>query len=65
MIGQKIKERRKALQVTQSMIAEFLGLDQSAVSRIEREKQQLTPYQLFELSKLLKMNVDEFFEGAV
>lgn len=46
-IGQFIKRTRKKAKVQQTALGELIGLDQSAVSRMEAGKQQLTAVQWF------------------
>ena len=52
-IGEEVKRRRKALKLTQYELGERIGLDASAVSKIERgSTQNLKPKQLEQLCQL-------------
>lgn len=52
-LGEAIKSRRKALKLTQSELGEQIGLDASAISKIERgNTQNLKPQHLEKLCRL-------------
>jgi transcriptional regulator with XRE-family HTH domain len=61
-IGVRIKELRQDLSMTQAELAELLGLDQSAVSRIEEGRRALTARELALASEALEVTVGQLLE---
>ncbi len=57
-IGKKIKLFRERAHLTQSQIAEFLSIDQSLVSKIEKGERNISEYMLEELATLFCCSVD-------
>lgn len=52
-VGEEVKRRRKAIKLTQNELGERIGLDASAISKIERgSTQNLKPKQLEQLCQL-------------
>lgn len=60
-IGSKIKELRESRGMNQDQLADLLNTTKQAVSRYERGDRQANQDILFELSKIFKVGVDEFF----
>lgn len=64
-IGQKIKAIRSTKGLTQSQIAEQIGLDTSSYARIEKKGNKLSVGQLQSIAKILDVGVGELLgEGA-
>lgn len=63
MIGQRIKERRKELQITQTQIQEQTGITSGNLSCIENGKYLPSSIALLELSKILNCSVDWILTG--
>jgi transcriptional regulator with XRE-family HTH domain len=63
MSGLKIKSYRENSGFRQSDIANFLGIDQSLVSMIEKDKRALTSDMLEKLAELFGIQVSDFEEG--
>ena len=61
-LGQRIQEIRKMRNLTQSQLAELVGLEVMTVSRIENGTQYPKPENLDKFSKILKVNVREIFD---
>ena len=62
LIGQKIKERRKQLGLTQEELAELLGVTWSAVSKWEIGDRRPSDKLLQKLAKVLKVSTSYFLE---
>ncbi len=63
MIGQRIKERRKELHITQTQIQEQTGITSGNLSCIENGKYLPSSVALLELSKILNCSVDWILTG--
>lgn len=63
MIGQRIKERRKELNITQTQIQEQTGITSGNLSCIENGKYLPSSIALLELSKVLDCSVDWILTG--
>jgi transcriptional regulator with XRE-family HTH domain len=61
-LGNKLKTIRTAKNITQSELAELLGVDKSFVSNIENGKNNPTLSTIANLAKALKVSVDELFK---
>lgn len=66
--GRRIRELRKAKGLTQDAFAAKcqlieLELTRSTLAKIESNCRQVTDIELLKLSKVLNVNVAEFFEG--
>jgi transcriptional regulator with XRE-family HTH domain len=58
MLGDKIKKMRKEHKVTQTQLAEAVGLRQSAIGMIERNKNGASPDKLKEIANFFGVTVD-------
>lgn len=63
MIGQRIKERRKALKITQTQIQENTSISSGNLSCIENGKYLPSATALVELSNILECSVDWILTG--
>ena len=61
MFDAKLKELRTRLKLTQSAVADVLGINQDAVSKIEHGKRDLTSLEIFKLSKKYGIPIGYFF----
>lgn len=61
-LGNNLKSIRTAKNITQSELAELLGVDKSFVSNIENGKNNPTLSTIASLAKALKVSVDELFK---
>jgi transcriptional regulator with XRE-family HTH domain len=61
-LGNNLKAIRTAKNITQSELAELLGVDKSFVSNIENGKNNPTLSTIASLAKALKVSVDELFK---
>lgn len=61
-LGQRLQEIRKMRNLTQSQLAELVGLEVMTISRIENGTQYPKPENLDKFSKVLKVNVREFYD---
>lgn len=62
-LGQRIKNRREALQMTQEMLADKTKRDQRAISEYEAGKRRLSAVDLPVFAKALEVSVLYFFES--
>jgi len=60
LIGEKFKRLREESGLTQAQIAEYLGVDQSYISRYEKNERQLSVDLLEKLSNLFGCPVEYF-----
>lgn len=61
-IGQRLKERRIILGMTQTVLANHLGVSFQQIQKYERGANQLNTERLFELSYIMGVEVSYFFE---
>lgn len=58
MLGEKVKELRKSLKITQSQLAETIGVSQSTIGMIEKNKQGVSSDTLIKLAKALNTSAE-------
>ncbi len=63
MIGQRIKERRKELRITQTQIQEHCGISSGNLSGIETGRYLPSAVSLIELARILDCSVDWILTG--
>lgn len=63
MIGQRIKERRKELHITQTQIQESCGISSGNLSGIETGRYLPSAVSLIELARILNCSVDWILTG--
>ena len=64
-IGRRIREARKAKNVTQSELAEAIGLTRTSVTNIEKGRQKLLVHSLFEIAAALKVSLGHLIEESM
>jgi transcriptional regulator with XRE-family HTH domain len=62
-IGTLVKTRREQLGISQLALAETLGLSFQQVQKYERGLNRISAGRLFELSKILQVDIQWFFQG--
>lgn len=63
-IGQRIKARRQGCDITQDEVAAVLGVDRSAISRIEAGLTALTAEKIALLGRLLQVPTSALIDGV-
>ena len=63
-VGNKIRERRKALGLTQAELAEILSLSHQQVQRYEAGDNTVSTPRLLEIANVLNVKPSYFFDGA-
>jgi transcriptional regulator with XRE-family HTH domain len=63
MIGQRIRERRKSLKLTQKQLADALGLTPQHISAIEQDKRLPSIPSLAKFAEQLGVNIDYLVTG--
>ncbi len=63
-MGQRIKERRKQLHMTQDELAELVDATPQMVSSAELGKKALRPENLYKISRALGVSADYLLSGA-
>ena len=63
-VGNRIRERRKALRMSQSNLADLLGISYQQVQRYETGKNTLTLKRLIQIALAMNVKPDHFYEGA-
>jgi transcriptional regulator with XRE-family HTH domain len=58
-LGRRIRKARKNLHLTQQELADFLDLNRTSITNIEKGKQKLLAYMLVEFATKLKVTVNE------
>lgn len=64
-IGKRIRERRKAIGISQSQLAKKVHITQSFISKIEREEYNISADLLYNISKSLDISITELFGDDV
>lgn len=62
-LGQRIKDLRKALGISQTKFALMIGMNKSRLSDIECGKGNVTFLNLVKISKGLNVSLEELFKG--
>ena len=62
-VGQRVRERRKVLGITQDRLAQALDLTFQQVQKYERGVNRMSASKLFEAAQVLDVQVNWFFEG--
>lgn len=63
-VGNKIKERRKTLKLSQSKLAELMSLSYQQIQKYESGSNKVTIKRLIHLSKALNVPTSYFYEGV-
>ncbi len=64
-VGERVRERRKALGITQDRLAQALDLTFQQVQKYERGVNRMSASKLFEAAQVLNVPVNWFFDGEV
>lgn len=64
-IGLRVMELRKNTGITQKQLADYLNIDQSYISKIEKGERQLSLDSLTKLSSLFGCSIEYFVEDNV
>lgn len=64
-IGEKIRERRKALNISQTELAKRVGIKPQQLFKYEKGMDRISAGQLLELSKALSVPVNFFYKEEV
>ncbi len=62
-VGHRMRLRRSLLRMTQSQVAEGLGITFQQVQKYEQGQNRISAARLYEVSKLLGVPIVYFFEG--
>ena len=62
-VGQKIRERRNEQGLKQTEVADALGVTFQQVQKYERGTNRVGASRLFDLSRILEVKIQHFFEG--
>ncbi|KLN62395.1 XRE family transcriptional regulator [Kiloniella spongiae] len=62
-VGQKIRERRTMLGLTQQQLADLIGVTYQQAHKYERGINRVSAGRLFEISQVLGVEVSFFYEG--
>ncbi len=71
LIGKNIKKYRLLYntknKITQAKLSEMLGVHMSLIAALESDNstQGISIYNLYQISKILNVRIDKFFEGDV
>lgn len=64
-IGKRIRHRRKALNLSQSRIAAFLGVTYQQIQKYETGRSRISAATLYRLAYQLAVPLGYFFEGDI
>lgn len=64
LIGQAIKQRRKALKMSQETLSNLAGVDRSHMGRIERGERNVTLLNVARIAEALKCNPSDLLIDA-
>jgi transcriptional regulator with XRE-family HTH domain len=62
-VGQKIRERRTMLGLTQQQLAEMIGVTYQQAHKYERGINRVSAGRLFEIARVLGVDIGFFYEG--
>ncbi len=62
-VGQKIRERRTMLGLTQQQLADLIGVTYQQAHKYERGINRISAGRLYEIAQVLKVAVGYFYEG--
>lgn len=62
-VGQRIRERRTMLGLTQQQLAEMIGVTYQQAHKYERGINRVSAGRLFEIAKVLGVDIGFFYEG--
>jgi transcriptional regulator with XRE-family HTH domain len=60
-VGEKIRERRKALGLTQAELASRIGIQQSDLCRMEKGEYKVSLETLFKILRIYQVTIGDFF----
>ena len=63
IFGQRMRELRKQKNLTQSELAEKIGLSTNFIGMVERGERNITVMKVFKLAKALDISLSKFFES--
>lgn len=63
LVGTRLRARRKFLEISQTGVAEALGLTFQQVQKYERGVNRVSASKLYEIAKFLGVKVEYFFDG--
>lgn len=63
-VGQKIKERRTLVGVSQTELANHLGITFQQVQKYEKGSNRVSASRLYEIAQILDCDLKSFFEGV-
>jgi len=64
-VGDRIRERRTLLGLTQTDVADAMGLSFQQIQKYERGGNRISAGRLFQIACLLDVDIDYFFEDLV
>ena len=64
-VGDRMRIRRLYLGISQTALAEALGISHQQIQKYERGLNRISAGRLYQLSKLLKIDVAYFFDGMI
>lgn len=62
-VGQRIRQRRVLLGISQEKLAETMGMTFQQVQKYERGKNRVSASRLYQLSHILDVNISYFFDN--
>lgn len=62
-VGARIRERRRLLGLTQTQLAELVGVAYQQFAKYESASNRISASRLFEIARVLGVDVGSFFEG--
>lgn len=64
-VGRRLRDRRILLGLTQTAVADSIGLSFQQVQKYERGANRISAGRLYQFAQLLDVSIDYFFEGGV
>lgn len=62
-VGQRLRNRRAAMGLTQTHVAEKLGISFQQIQKYEQGRNRISASKLFDVAQILEVEVAYFFEG--
>jgi transcriptional regulator with XRE-family HTH domain len=63
-IGQRIREARQAQDMSQTLLANALGISFQQIQKYENGSNRVSAARLYDIAKILGMPITYFYEGA-
>ncbi len=64
LVGRRLKERRRAMKLSQKELGAALGISYQQVQKYESGTNRISAGRLYNIASLLGLKIEDFFDGA-